>query len=402
MSIVLDNINISKKDIDKWILASPYSSIIINKELFHLFSILKKSETLIIAYKSFNNFFENELTFEQFTNLVLKHFGGRGFLNNDQLNAHSKSYLKFKINIFSKKFGEVISNTFGFLFNPKAIYLLFFTIIIGISVIFYLYHFRLSSVIVFDLFFSFIALNISLLFHEIGHISAYNYFLKKSNLISFKTSGQIGFGFYFIFPVYYSNVTQAWSMDTKSRIIINLAGIYFQLLFATALLLIVLISGITNFIIPAYAIVIHSLFSLNPFIRSDGYWIISDLTNTPNLLSKSKAALNIFINNPTKEKFNWTVLYSLGNFILLTIITVNIVIITKFDILYFPLKLFDATYNIITNHNTNVIISSYWVYYISIYLIVISLFIKIVKKKILVNSTRKKLLNMFRKIKILP
>lgn len=27
----------------------------------------------------------------------------------------------------------------------------------------------------------------------------------------------------------------------------------------------------------------HTLFNLNPFLRSDGFWIISDLTNTPNL-----------------------------------------------------------------------------------------------------------------------
>ena len=31
-----------------------------------------------------------------------------------------------------------------------------------------------------------------------------------------------------------------------------------------------------------------SVFQLLPFIRSDGYWLLSDLTSTPNLLSKSK------------------------------------------------------------------------------------------------------------------
>lgn len=391
MSLVVDNLNISEKELNKWVIASPYCSIIINKELFALFNILKESETLVIASKSFNSFFNNELSFEQFTDLVLKHFGGRGFLKDDEVSKQSKSYVNFKIDFISKKVGIILSNIFGFLFNLRVIYFVIILITIGIIMIIYKYHFEQSKIVVFDMFYSFIAINISLLFHEIGHITAYNYFLKKENLFSFKTSGQIGFGFYFIFPVYYSNVTQAWSLDTRSRIIVNLAGIYFQLLFAISILLIALIFDVNSLIIPAYSIIIHSIFSLNPFIRSDGYWILSDLTDTHNLLSKSKLALREFIKNPVKERFNWKVLYSAGNYVIFIILTVNILMITRLELFYFPRTLFDAISNIIVNQNYSINISSFWIYYIYIYLITISFFIKLVKKKILGYSVRKKL-----------
>jgi putative peptide zinc metalloprotease protein len=34
------------------------------------------------------------------------------------------------------------------------------------------------------------------------------------------------------------------------------------------------------------------LWEFNPFVRFDGYWLLSDLTNTPNLLLKSKQVLS--------------------------------------------------------------------------------------------------------------
>ena len=60
------------------------------------------------------------------------------------------------------------------------------------------------------------------------------------------------------------------------------------------------------------------LYQLIPFIRSDGYWIISDLTDTLNLLPSSSKKIREFLKNPFKFKVqnrkDWLILlYGLSN-----------------------------------------------------------------------------------------
>ena len=63
---------------------------------------------------------------------------------------------------------------------------------------------------------------------------------------------------------------------------------------------------------------------INPFIRTDGYWVISDMLNVVNLMEKSqKEILKFRIGN--RENFNWKIaLFGLTNYLfsLLIIITV--------------------------------------------------------------------------------
>src|SRR5690606_10899710 len=68
------------------------------------------------------------------------------------------------------------------------------------------------------------------------------------------------------------------------RIVVNLSGMYFELIFCTILSLIAHISNNNTLLIITVIVCVKTLFNLNPFFRSDGYWILSDLTNKPNLL----------------------------------------------------------------------------------------------------------------------
>lgn len=288
MGLIVNNINIRKKSSNEWILASPASSIIVNDTLYDFFKLLQNSNSYSSAHKSFNEYFNSTLSLNEFNSLIKKHFGGRGFLSCDDLSKRKKSYLSLKIDLISKEKGIVISKHLDFLFNEKIFTTLVCVAILTIFTTIYVYHVYGDKYHLIDLFYGFIIVNISLFIHEFGHITAYNYFIKKNNIIHHNTSGQIGFGLYFIFPIYYSNITQAWSLDKKSRVIINLAGIYFQLLFSFILLIVGLFLHKFWLILPIYSIVIYSLFNLNPFIRNDGYWILSDLTNTHNLSLVSK------------------------------------------------------------------------------------------------------------------
>lgn len=117
-------------------------------------------------------------------------------------------------------------------------------------------------------------------FHELGHASACKFYGLKH--------GGIGFALYLNFPVFYTNVTEIWKINRKSRCIVNLAGVYFQCIFLSALIIIYLM---TNNGIVKYMVLIMNLnflITLNPFFKFDGYWIVSDVLGVPNLRERSK------------------------------------------------------------------------------------------------------------------
>lgn len=119
--------------------------------------------------------------------------------------------------------------------------------------------------------------------HEIGHATASNYFGC--------TTSTIGFGLYIFLPVLYTDVSKIWMLDKQKRIIVNLGGIYFQLIIN--LLLITAYTFVNTiesrewltYLITSNSIVIIT--SLLPFFRNDGYWILCDLLSINNLLRKS-------------------------------------------------------------------------------------------------------------------
>jgi putative peptide zinc metalloprotease protein len=129
------------------------------------------------------------------------------------------------------------------------------------------------------------ALILTMLFHELGHAAA----CRKFNILP----DSIGFGFYLIFPVFYTDVSKIWRLKKMRRILVNSGGVYFQLLINLCLLgyylliaqyqlpgknLIEIIAVVNTFI---------ALYSLNPFLRNDGYWIFSDYFNIPNLMKNA-------------------------------------------------------------------------------------------------------------------
>lgn len=116
--------------------------------------------------------------------------------------------------------------------------------------------------------------------HELGHASACKYFGVKH--------GGIGFGLYLNFPLLYTDVTEAWKLGAGQRCIVNIAGIYFQLFLLIMLIATCLFTkdGFTGYLV--LAMNLGFIMTLNPFFKFDGYWIVSDLLNIPNLRKHSK------------------------------------------------------------------------------------------------------------------
>lgn len=141
----------------------------------------------------------------------------------------------------------------------------------------------------------YVLLIIILIIHELGH--SFSAKLFKVNV------KEIGFAIYYIFPVFFINLNESWKLDKMKRTIINLSGIYFQLIIGNILIISSSIMIIHNCILE-YLFKLNFLiiiYNLNPFIKFDGYWVLSDILNENNLNKKSNEILGSFLKFENKK-----------------------------------------------------------------------------------------------------
>ncbi|WP_407483254.1 hypothetical protein [Elizabethkingia meningoseptica] len=222
----------------------------------------------------------------------------------------STSYIKNIRSILKNKQLEQISNIFKYLFN-KSFYVLFILIVALNFYIFFSknikltldFNFLINTIVIYPIFI------LSIFIHEIGHVSAC-----KSFNISPK---RIGIGFYFIFPVFFSDITDIWILEKNKKIIINLGGVYFQFIFNLIIFFISsFFTGIFNSILLHifYINIISCLFCLIPFFRNDGYWIYSDYFDIKNLYEKSDIFFQKYIATRSLKNFSLPIiLFSFSN-----------------------------------------------------------------------------------------
>jgi putative peptide zinc metalloprotease protein len=130
--------------------------------------------------------------------------------------------------------------------------------------------------------------------HEVGHtLAAIKFELEPP---------KIGFGIYFIYPAMFTDLTEAWRLGNKERIIINFSGMYFQLFLNIFLIFLFYIDLFNNFYIFSFIFtnLMIIFFNLNPLFKFDGYWIFSDYYNLPNLRSRGT---NYIVNLFKKKKY---------------------------------------------------------------------------------------------------
>ncbi len=102
----------------------------------------------------------------------------------------------------------------------------------------------------------------------------------------------IGLGFMVFYPRLYTDTTDSWRLPRRRRLLIDAAGIIAELLLGgvAALLWLYLPPGAwksTMFYIFAVSTISTLLVNGNPFIRYDGYYILCDLVNIENLMTRS-------------------------------------------------------------------------------------------------------------------
>lgn len=136
--------------------------------------------------------------------------------------------------------------------------------------------------------------------HELGHV-----FSAKSVGIKPK---EIGFGIYFVLPVFYTDLSDSWNTTAKNRIMINLSGIYFDFTLALIFYAIFYYTRNSFFVILASLSFIKTWYNLNPLLQSDMYWVLVDLFKRPNLTSDALLSVTNFWKNiryPKKLTLNF-------------------------------------------------------------------------------------------------
>ena len=116
--------------------------------------------------------------------------------------------------------------------------------------------------------------------------------------------GQVNeFGFLLMYfqPCFYCDISDAWLFKKKrQRLAVTLAGPYSELLLLTLTLVVWRMTVPETFLhdvsqILVIVIWVTAIFNLNPLIKLDGYYLLSDWLDIPNLRSKSFAYLsNVF------------------------------------------------------------------------------------------------------------
>jgi putative peptide zinc metalloprotease protein len=124
-------------------------------------------------------------------------------------------------------------------------------------------------------------------FHEIGHATACRYGGAKP--------GVMGVGIYVVWPAFYTDVTDAYRLGRGGRLRTDLGGVYFNAVFALVTAGVYFATGFEPLLLVVLLQNFAIIQQLLPLLRLDGYYIISDLTGVPDMLSRIKPVLTSLI-----------------------------------------------------------------------------------------------------------
>jgi putative peptide zinc metalloprotease protein len=132
---------------------------------------------------------------------------------------------------------------------------------------------------------------LSAAFHECGHATACAYGGARP--------GKMGVGLYIVWPAFYTDVTDAYRLGKGGRLRTDLGGVYFNSIFTLATFAAYFLTGWEPLLLVVPLQIMEMLHQFLPFIRLDGYYIVSDLTGVPDMFARIKPTLKSL--NPVAE-----------------------------------------------------------------------------------------------------
>jgi putative peptide zinc metalloprotease protein len=119
---------------------------------------------------------------------------------------------------------------------------------------------------------------LSAAFHECGHAAGCRYGGARP--------GVIGAGIYMVWPAFYTNVTDSYRLSRAGRLRTDLGGLYFNAVFMLALAGVYEATSAEILLLVIAFTHLEMLEQLLPFVRFDGYYILSDLVGVPDLFAR--------------------------------------------------------------------------------------------------------------------
>lgn len=255
----------------------------INLFVAELIVIIKQSSSISDAISKYVSFKKGHYTEEYVKEIIVRAIFP--ILNSSK---KQRSFI-FNIKLFSSEFVDAFSKKLSICFNKWILLsVVTFFLLLEIPFLFNIttlfkeeLQFSLLTIISVVAFFLF-----SSLIHELGHASACRFYNIKH--------GEIGFGLYLNFPVFYTDVSHIWRLNRRQRCVVNFAGVYFQIIILLPILLceILFPNNILRYII--LGLNLNFLITLNPFFKFDGYWFMTDLLGISNLRRKSNQLIKYY------------------------------------------------------------------------------------------------------------
>lgn len=129
--------------------------------------------------------------------------------------------------------------------------------------------------------------------HEFGHAAA----CRRGGA----TPGGMGAGLYLVWPAFYTDVTDAYRLDRRSRLRVDLGGLYFNVLVAVVTMAVWLAVRNDTLLLLVGLQLLQMVKQLSPVIRADGYHILADVTGVPDLYAHLGPTLRRLLPGGRKE-----------------------------------------------------------------------------------------------------
>jgi putative peptide zinc metalloprotease protein len=124
-------------------------------------------------------------------------------------------------------------------------------------------------------------------FHELGHAAGGRYGGARA--------GRIGVGLYLIWPAFFSDMTDSYRLSRGGRIRTDMGGVYFNTVFILGCAAAYAFTGFEPILAAIVMQHILMAYQFLPFLRLDGYYLVSDLIGVPDLFSRIRPVLRSLV-----------------------------------------------------------------------------------------------------------
>ncbi len=150
---------------------------------------------------------------------------------------------------------------------------------------------RVDGTFILDRLMYFVPLILSLSIHEFAHAVTCKHFGGQVH--------EMGFMLIYFQPAFYCNVSDAWLFPLKrQRLWVSFAGAYAEMVVAAIAAFVWIFASAGSWahfvsLLVVFTSGLKTLFNLNPLIKLDGYYLLSDALSVPNLRQRSLGYLGM-------------------------------------------------------------------------------------------------------------